>query len=119
MLLICGYRLIRTGNVTWHRRVMVSAFAVSMLFLLSYLYYHYQVGSVRYGDRGFWRTIYLAILATHIVLAAAVPPLALVTLFRAGRGQFERHRRLARPTLAIWLYVSVTGVVIYGMLYGF
>jgi uncharacterized membrane protein YozB (DUF420 family) len=96
---------------------MVSAFVCSSAFLVSYLVYHSQVGSVRFTGQGSVRTIYLAILATHTVLAAAVPPLALVTLSRALAGRFDRHRRIARWTLPIWLYVSVTGVVVYWMLY--
>lgn len=96
---------------------MLSAFACSVLFLVSYLYYHSQVGSVRFQGTGPIRTIYLSILLTHTILAAAVPFLALVTLWRALQGRFERHAALARWTLPIWLYVSVTGVVVYWMLY--
>ena len=96
---------------------MVSAFICSILFLISYLYYHSQVGSVRFEGTGAIRTVYLSILLTHTVLAAIVPFLALVTLWRALKGDFERHAKLARWTLPIWLYVSVTGVVVYWMLY--
>lgn len=96
---------------------MLGAFTCSILFLVSYLYYHSQVGSVRFQGIGFVRALYFTILLTHTVLAAAVPLLALITLWRALRGQFERHAALARWTLPIWLYVSVTGVVIYWMLY--
>jgi uncharacterized membrane protein YozB (DUF420 family) len=96
---------------------MLAAFAVSVLFLVSYLTYHAQVGSVRFPGTGALRGLYLTILASHSVLAAVVPPLAVLTLVRALRGQVDRHRRLARWTLPIWLYVSVTGVVVYLMLY--
>ena len=117
ILLVAGFVLIRRKNVLAHRFCMSSAFACSILFLVSYLYYHSQVGSVRFQGSGTIRTLYLSILLTHTVLAAAVPVLALVTLWRALRGQFERHAALARWTLPIWLYVSVTGVVVYWMLY--
>lgn len=116
-LLILGYLSIRTGRVSAHRACMVAAFACSVLFLVCYLYYHSQVGSVRFQGDGALRTLYLSILLTHTVLAAAVPFLAVVTLWRALRGRFERHAALARWTLPIWLYVSVTGVIVYWMLY--
>jgi uncharacterized membrane protein YozB (DUF420 family) len=116
-LLVAGYVLIRRGRRQAHQRVMQAAFAVSVLFLVSYLIYHAMVGSVRFPHYGAIRTVYFTILITHTVLAAAVAPLAVVTLYRARRGRFEAHRRLARVTLPIWLYVSVTGVVIYLMLY--
>lgn len=116
-LLVWGFILIRRGRKVAHRKVMLAAFSVSCLFLVSYLVYHYQVGSVRFQRTGAIRTVYLSILATHTVLAAAVPPLALLTLSRALRGRFDRHRRIARWTLPIWLYVSITGVVVYMMLY--
>ena len=96
---------------------MIAAFACSVLFLTSYLIYHAQVGSVRFQGEGPLRTVYLSILLTHTVLAAAVPFLAAITLTRALRGRFDRHKRIARVTLPIWLYVSITGVVIYLMLY--
>lgn len=117
VLLVTGYVLIRRGRREAHRKVMLGAFCVSVLFLISYLVYHAQVGSVRFQGQGLVRTIYFSILLTHTVLAAAVAPLALVTLVRAWKGRFDRHRRLARLTLPLWLYVSVTGVVIYLMLY--
>jgi len=117
VLLICGYGLIRRGRKQAHRRVMLAAFAVSILFLTSYLVYHFQVGSVRFQKAGLVRSAYLVVLFTHTVLAAAVPPLAIMTLARGLRGRFDRHRRIARWTLPIWLYVSVTGVVVYLMLY--
>jgi uncharacterized membrane protein YozB (DUF420 family) len=119
ILLIWGYVLIRRKQVQTHRKVMLSAFAVSSAFLVCYLIYHAQVGSVRYQKTGALRAIYLSILATHTVLAAAVPPLAIITLNRGLRARFDKHRRIARWTLPIWLYVSVTGVVVYMMLYRF
>lgn len=96
---------------------MLAALACSTAFLTSYLVYHAQVGSVRFPGTGATRAIYLTILATHTVLAAAIVPLVLVTVVRALRERFDRHRRIARVTLPIWLYVSVTGVVVYWMLY--
>lgn len=116
-LLIAGYLLIRQGRREAHRIAMLSALACSILFLISYLTYHAQVGSVRFQGQGAVRTLYFTILITHTVLAAAVPFLAGRTLFLAFRERFVEHRRLARVTLPIWLYVSVTGVVIYLMLY--
>ena len=117
VLLVWGFVLIRRGRKGTHRRVMIAAFTVSVLFLVSYLVYHAGVGTVPFQKTGAIRTVYLTILFTHTVLAAAVPPLAIVTLVRGLRGRFDRHRRLARWTLPIWLYVSVTGVVVYWMLY--
>jgi len=116
-LLVTGFFLIRAGRRDAHRRVMTSAFACSVLFLVSYLVYHVEVGSVRFQGTGAVRTAYLSILLTHTLLAAAVPFLAVATLLLARKGRFETHRRLARVTLPLWLYVSVTGVVIYVMLY--
>lgn len=118
LLLIAGFIFVRRRQIQAHRVCMVAAFSCSVLFLVSYLYYHYNVGSVRYSGTGTLRTVYLTILATHTVLAAAVPFLAIVTLVRALRERWDRHRAIARWTLPIWLYVSVTGVVIYLMLYG-
>ncbi len=115
--LVTGFTLIKNRRVPAHKIAMTTAFACSVAFLVSYLFYHYQVGSVRFQGTGTVRSVYLTILATHTVLAAAVPFLAGVTLYRAWREEFSRHRRLARFTLPIWLYVSVTGVVIYWMLY--
>lgn len=116
-LLVTGYLLIRRRRITAHRRVMLGAFACSTLFLISYLVYHFQVGSVRFRGTGALRTVYFSILLTHTVLAATIPVLAPLTLVRALSGKFDRHRRIARWTLPIWLYVSVTGVVVYWMLY--
>jgi putative membrane protein len=117
VLLVIGWRLILARKVAAHRAFMLAAFACSILFLISYLYYHSQVGSVRFPGTGAVRTLYLTILLTHTVLAALVPFLAVATLWRAFQERFDRHRRLARWTLPIWLYVSVTGVVVYWMLY--
>jgi len=117
VLLVWGYTLIRRQRIDTHRKVMQTAFAVSCLFLVCYLVYHAQVGSVRFPKTGLIRTVYLGILATHTVLAATVPVLAIVTLRRARAARFDQHRRIARWTLPIWLYVSVTGVVVYLMLY--
>jgi uncharacterized membrane protein YozB (DUF420 family) len=110
ILLLCGFALIRARRVEAHRRVMLTAFACSVLFLISYLIYHSQAGSVRFSGTGSVRTIYFTILLSHTVLAAAVPFLAVITLVRALRQRFDRHRAIARWTLPIWLYVSLTGV---------
>jgi putative membrane protein len=117
VLLVSGYTFIRRRNVTAHRVCMVAAFLASTAFLISYLIYHARVGSVPFHGQGWIRPVYFFILFTHIVLAAAILPLALVTLSRALREQFDRHKRIARWTLPVWLYVSVTGVVIYFLLY--
>jgi len=116
-LLVIGWLMIKSGRVGAHKVFMGSAFAVSTLFLVSYLVYHAQVGSVPYTGTGSIRAVYFAILITHIILAAVTLPLALVTIVLALRGRFQTHRRVARWTLPIWLYVSVTGVVVYLMLY--
>ena len=116
-LLVTGYVLIRKGRVQQHRRVMIAAFVASSLFLVSYVVYHANVGSRPFPGTGAIRTIYLTILLTHIVLAIVIVPMALITLFRGLRGRFDRHVPLARWTLPLWLYVSVTGVVVYVMLY--
>jgi uncharacterized membrane protein YozB (DUF420 family) len=117
LLLITGWILIRRGDQRRHRILMITAFATSCLFLLCYLTYHAQVGSVRYQGQGLIRTVYFTILLTHTVLAAVIVPLILRTLFLAVKGRNESHRRWARWTMPLWLYVSVTGVVIYEMLY--
>jgi putative membrane protein len=117
VLLVWGYVLIRRRRIRNHRRVMLAAFTASILFLISYLAYHAQVGSVRFQRTGAIRTVYLSILATHTVLAAAVPVLAIITLSRGLTARYDKHRRIARWTFPIWLYVSVTGVVVYLMLY--
>ena len=117
ILLAGGYAAIRSGKIAVHKMFMIAAFAVSSAFLISYLVYHYNVGSVPFRKPGWIRTLYLSILTTHTILAASVPILASVTLYRAWKGDFKRHRRIARWTFPIWLYVSVTGVLIYFMLY--
>jgi uncharacterized membrane protein YozB (DUF420 family) len=118
-LLIYGYTLIRRGKREQHKRVMLSAFGVSVIFLICYLVYHYNVGSVKYTGQGILRPIYFTILITHIVLAAAVPVLAILTLWRAFQERFDKHRKIAKITFPIWLYVSITGVIVYLMLYQF
>jgi uncharacterized membrane protein YozB (DUF420 family) len=117
VLLATGYVLIRRGRRDAHKRVMLAALVSSALFLTSYLVYHAQVGSVRFRGQGPVRTAYFTILLTHTVLAVVIVPLVAMTLVPALRGRFDRHRRLARLTLPLWAYVSVTGVVIYWMLY--
>ena len=117
VLLLTGWWLIRRGRRIAHRRAMLAALATSTLFLVSYLAYHFEVGSVRFTGQGPIRTVYFAILVSHTVLAVAIVPLVLVTLARALRGRFEAHRSLARITLPLWLWVSVSGVVVYWMLY--
>jgi uncharacterized membrane protein YozB (DUF420 family) len=119
ILLGIGYFLIRGGRIQAHRRVMLTAFGVSTAFLVCYLIEHYEVGMVYYQKTGFIRGVYLSILSTHTILAATVPVLAIVTLRRGLVGNFKRHRKIARWTLPIWMYVSVTGVIVYLMLYRF
>lgn len=116
-LLVTGYILIRRRRVAQHKRVMLAAFATSTLFLISYLVYHANAGSRPFTGQGPIRIVYLVILFTHIVLAAAILPMALITLSRGLRAQYARHVPIARWTLPIWLYVSVTGVIVYLMLY--
>lgn len=116
-LLVTGYVLVRRGHVQQHRRVMLAAFATSTLFLISYLTYHANAGSRPFPRHGPVRAVYFTILITHIVLAAVIPPLALITLSLGLRARFDRHVAIARWTLPIWLYVSVTGVLVYLMLY--
>jgi len=117
IFLLTGYLLIKSNRISAHRACMLSAFVCSTVFLISYLVYHYQVGSVPFKGQGWIRTVYFVILITHTILAATVVPLALITLRRALKGRFDAHRRIARWTFPIWLYVSVTGVVVYVMLY--
>jgi putative membrane protein len=116
-LLLAGWWLIRHARRRAHRRAMLAALATSALFLASYLAYHFEVGSVRFTGRGATRSLYLAILLSHTILAAVIVPLVGVTVARALRGRFEAHRALARYTLPLWLWVSVSGVVVYWMLY--
>jgi uncharacterized membrane protein YozB (DUF420 family) len=117
VLLVIAWFLIKARRIEAHRRVMLTAFAVSALFLTSYVVYHAQVGSKPYPGTGVMRTVYFSILIPHVLLAAAVLPLAIVTLRRGLRRDDRRHRQIARITLPIWLFVSVTGVVVYVMLY--
>jgi putative membrane protein len=117
VLLVIAFQLIRNGRKEAHKRVMLAAFSVSVVFLISYLAYHSLAGVVYYTKTGFIRGVYLTILTSHTILAAAVPVLAIVTLRRGLKGNFPRHRAIARWTFPIWLYVSVTGVVVYLMLY--
>jgi uncharacterized membrane protein YozB (DUF420 family) len=117
VLLVWGYWLIRHRRIQTHRRVMSAAFAVSCLFLVCYLVYHAQAGSKHFAHTGAIRAVYLSVLGTHTALAAAVPVLAILTLRRGLSQRIDAHRRIARWTLPIWLYVSVTGVVVYAMLY--
>ena len=117
ILLLVGYRFIRAGRTDAHRNAMLGAVGTSTVFLACYLYYHWQAGSVRFAGTGLVRGVYLTILLSHTVLAAIVPVLVAVTVVRALRGRFGAHRQIAVWTLPIWLYVSVTGVVIYVMLY--
>ena len=115
--LVAGYLLVRQKKIAAHRACMIAAFCLSILFLVSYLIYHSQVGSMKFQGTGAVRTFYLTILATHSLLAAIVPFLAVITLWRALHERFEKHVKIARWTLPIWLYVSITGVVVYWMLY--
>ena len=117
VLLFLGYAAIRRRAVRLHRACMLGAFVASTVFLVSYVTYHVQAGTTRFPGEGWVRAVYFSILGTHTLLAACIPPLALTTLGLALRGRFERHARLARWTLPTWLYVSVTGVVIYVLLY--
>jgi uncharacterized membrane protein YozB (DUF420 family) len=116
-LLTTGWFFIKSGNVTAHRRCMISAFVTSSLFLISYVIYHAQSGSKPYPGTGIMRYVYFSILIPHVTLAAVVLPMAIITLGRGLRREDVRHRRIARWTLPIWLFVSVTGVIVYVMLY--
>jgi uncharacterized membrane protein YozB (DUF420 family) len=117
LLLLIGWLLIRAGRREAHKRAMLAALVCSSLFLASYLVYHAQVGSVRFRGQGPIRTVYFTILISHTVLATAIVPLVLITVSHALRERFDRHRRIARVTLPLWGYVSVTGVIVYWMLY--
>jgi putative membrane protein len=117
VLLTTGYILIRRGRIAQHRAVMIAAFCTSVIFLVSYLTYHAQIGSKHFPGQGPVRYLYFTILLTHTILAAAIVPLVLITLSRGLKRRDERHRALARWTLPIWMYVSVTGVIVYLMLY--
>jgi len=117
VLLLTGYRLVRQRRFDAHKKVMLAALAVSAAFLASYLIYHFNVGSVKFQKTGAIRIVYFAVLISHTILAAAAAPMALITVYRAWTNQLARHRALARITFPVWLYVSVTGVVVYWMLY--
>lgn len=117
VLLLTGRWLISQGRMTAHRLVMLTALASSSLFLVSYLYYHFHVGSVRFEGTGWSRPVYFTILISHTILAVTIVPLVIITLTRALRGRYDRHRAIARWTFPLWLYVSITGVIIYFMLY--
>lgn len=117
ILLLAGYLCIRNGKVNAHRFFMGLAFFTSTLFMISYLTYHYHVGSRHFDGAGWIRAAYLSILLSHTLLAAAIVPMAIITASRALRGQFQRHKRIARWTLPLWMYVSITGVIVYWMLY--
>ena len=119
VLLFLGYRQIKAGNRVLHKKLMIAAAITSVLFLTSYLIYHWQVGSVKFQGVGWSRVVYFAILISHTILAAAVPPLVIVTLWRGLKGNYDNHKKIAKKTLPIWMYVSVTGVIVYLMLYHF
>lgn len=117
VLLVIGYLFIRRRNVNAHRNCLIAALITSTFFLASYLTYHYYHGSTRFTGTGFIRPVYFIILLTHTILAAVIVPLIGITLYRAARGDFSRHRRIARWTFPLWLYVSITGVIVYLLLY--
>ena len=117
LLLLSGYTFIRSRNVNAHRACQIAALCVSLLFLASYLTYHYNHGSTRFLGTGVVRPIYFTVLMSHTILAIVIVPLVILTFYRAFRGDFTRHRRIARITLPLWLYVSITGVIVYLMLY--
>jgi len=117
VLLTAGYAAIRAGKKSVHKAFMVSAFCVSATFLVSYLIYHYRVGHVAFQGHGWIRPVYFAILISHTILAAVIVPMIIVTLRRAWLEKFDKHRMIARWTLPLWLYVSVTGVIVYLMVY--
>lgn len=117
VLLLVGFGFIRAGKIRYHRFCMIAAFLCSTVFLCFYLWFHYHAGVIRFGGHGAARAIYLTILTTHTILAAVIVPLILITLSRALRERFAAHRAIARWTLPLWLYVSITGVIVYWMLY--
>lgn len=117
ILLACGYVAIRRGKVDAHKRFMISAFCVSTVFLVSYLAYHYRVGHVVFQGQGWIRPVYFALLLSHTILAVVIVPMILITLRRAWLEKFDRHRVIAQWTLPLWMYVSVTGVIVYLMVY--
>ena len=117
LLLLTGYRFIRARNIVAHRACQIAALCISILFLASYLTYHYHHGATRFQGTGIVRPIYFTILMSHTILAIVIVPLVVLTFYRAFRNDFSRHRRIARVTLPLWLYVCVTGVLVYLMLY--
>jgi len=117
LFLLAGFACVRAGNVAWHRRCMLTAFGLSTAFLVSYVLHHARVGSVPFRGEGILRPLYFGILIPHIVLAGVIVPLALFTLYRGWVGKIAAHRRIARVTLPLWLFVSASGVVVYSMLY--
>ena len=117
VLLTIGFLMIRRRNIVAHRNCMIAAFIVSGFFLTAYLIYHDHAGSTSFEGSGWIRFVYFAVLIPHIILAASILPLALITLYLALRKRFTKHRRIARWTLPIWLYVSITGIIVYWMLY--
>ncbi len=117
LLLVSGYLFIKSGNIAAHRVCQVSALAVSILFLASYLTYHFNHGTTRFQGTGLVRTFYFTVLTSHTILAIVIVPLVVMTFYRAFRLDIERHRKIARITLPLWLYVSITGVIVYLMLY--
>ncbi len=117
ILLACGYAAIRAGKREVHKKFMISAFGVSSAFLVSYIVYHYRVGHVVFQGQGWIRPVYFALLTSHTILAVVIVPMILVTLRRAWLEKFDRHRVIARWTLPLWFYVSVTGVLVYVLLY--
>lgn len=117
VLLVTGYVFIRRGERQKHRLCMIAALVVSCLFLTSYVIYHSQVGSVPFTGTGWIRTVYFAVLIPHVILAAAIVPPVIITASRGLSAKYDKHRRIARWTLPVWLYVSVTGVIVYWMLY--
>lgn len=117
VLLVIGRSFIMRGRVAAHRFTMIAAVVCSSLFLTSYLYYHYHVGSIHFQGQGWWRPLYFSILTSHTILAIVIVPMVIITLSRALRERFDQHRAIARWTFPLWLYVSVTGVIVYLMLY--
>jgi uncharacterized membrane protein YozB (DUF420 family) len=117
VFLLIGYVLIRRRRITAHRNAMLAAFTSSTLFLISYLFYHWHAGSRPFTGHGAIRYVYFAVLISHIILAAAILPMAIMTLSRGLRGRYVEHKRIARWTFPAWMYVSVTGVIVYVMLY--
>ncbi|MBI3450019.1 MAG: DUF420 domain-containing protein [Acidobacteria bacterium] len=117
VLLTAGFTFIRLKKIAAHRACMLSAFVVAILFLISYVVYHYHAGSTHFPGTGIIRPVYFFILTTHVILAASIVPLAIVTMRRAFKGQIDRHKSIAHFTLPLWMYVSVTGLIVYAMLY--